>query len=177
MLVCTATAIIVLLGDAYLQPGAGNDSRIDITQQSLVGQLGDWAGIFLTIAIFLFAFSSVIGNYYYGETNIEFIKKSKRAIFFYRVAVIAFVILGAIAKVALVWNLADLFMAIMALINLTKILMLYKTALRLLKNYMEQRKLGKDPVFHASDMPDLDNIECWHDDSNITDSKIGKTEK
>ncbi|MFB9220803.1 alanine/glycine:cation symporter family protein [Kurthia sibirica] len=177
ILVCTATAIIVLLGDAYLQKGAGNDSRIDITQQSLVSQLGDWAGIFLTIAIFFFAFSSVIGNYYYGETNIEFIKKSKRALFFYRIAVLAFVIFGAVAKVSLVWNLADLFMAFMALINLTAILMLYRVAFRLLKNYMDQRKLGKDPVFKASDMPDLDEIECWNDEDKITVSKVGKTEK
>lgn len=164
MLVCTATAIVVLLGDAYTKTGAGVDSRIDITEQSLVGQLGDWAGIFLTIAVFLFAFSSVIGNYYYGETNLEFIKKSKTMIFVYRILVIAFVIFGALAKVALVWNLADLFMAFMAIINLTAILMLYKISLRLLDNYKAQKKQGKDPIFKASDMPDLDNIECWGDE-------------
>lgn len=170
MLVCTATAIVVLLGNAYTLDGAGQDSRIDITEQSLVGQLGDWAGIFLTIAVFLFAFSSVIGNYYYGETNLEFIKKSKTMIFVYRIIVLAFVIFGAMAKVSLVWNLADFFMAIMALINLVAILMLYKIALRLLDDYKRQKKQGKDPVFKASDMPDLDNVECWKDDE-----KIGKT--
>lgn len=159
ILVCTATAVIVLLSDVYKT--AGEDSRIDITQQSLVNQLGDWVGIFLTIAIFFFAFSSVIGNYYYGETNLEFIKNSKKMIFIYRIAVIGFLIFGAYAKVALVWNLADLFMAIMALINLTAILLLYKVAFRLLSHYTAQRKKGKDPVFYASDMPDLDEIECW----------------
>lgn len=171
MLVCTSTAIVVLLGDAYMKKGAGEDSRIDITQESLVGQLGDWAGIFLAICIFLFAFSSVIGNYYYGETNLEFIKKSKKIIFSYRILVIAFVIFGAVAKVALVWNLADLFMAFMALINLVAILLLYKTALRLLDNYNAQRKQGKDPIFKASDMPDLDNIECWEDDAEHATKK------
>lgn len=166
MLVCTATATIVLLGGVY-GTNATSDSRVDITQQSLVGQLGDWAGIFLTIALFMFAFSSVIGNYYYGETNLEFIKKSKKLMFTYRLIVLGFVMFGAVAKVALVWDLADLFMAIMALINLIAIFLLNKTAFRLLKDYRAQRKKGKDPVFYADQMPDLKNIECWdrhHDD-------------
>ncbi|WP_010287708.1 alanine/glycine:cation symporter family protein [Kurthia massiliensis] len=160
MLVCTATATIVLLGGVY-GTNATSDSRVDITQQSLVGQLGDWAGIFLTIALFMFAFSSVIGNYYYGETNLEFIKKSKKLMFTYRLIVLGFVMFGAVAKVALVWDLADLFMAIMALINLIAIFLLNKTAFRLLKDYRAQRKKGKDPVFYADQMPDLKNIECW----------------
>lgn len=160
MLVCTATAAIVLLGGVY-GTDATSDSRVDITQQSLVGQLGDWAGIFLTIALFMFAFSSVIGNYYYGETNLEFIKKSKKLMFTYRLIVLGFVMFGAVAKVALVWDLADLFMAIMALINLIAIFLLNKTAFRLLKDYRAQRKKGKDPVFYADQMPDLKNIECW----------------
>ena len=159
MLVCTSTAAIVLLSDAYKT--AGTNSRIDITQQSLISQLGDWAGIFLTIAIFLFAFSSVIGNYYYGETNLEFIKKSKTLMVFYRILVLAFVMFGALAEVSLVWNLADFFMAIMALINLIAIFLLQGKAFRLLKDYRRQRKEGKDPVFHAESMPDLDNIDIW----------------
>lgn len=165
MFVCTATAAIVLLSDVYKIVDPDN-SRIDITQQSLVGQLGDWAGIFLTIAIFLFAFSSVIGNYYYGETNLEFIKKSKKLMLVYRLIVLAFVMFGALAKVSLVWNLADLFMAIMALINLIAIFLLNKTAFRLLKDYRQQRKQGKDPVFYADKMPDLKNIECWERDGD-----------
>lgn len=160
MLVCTATAAIVLLGGVY-GTNATSDSRVDITQQSLVGQLGDWAGIFLTIALFMFAFSSVIGNYYYGETNLEFIKKSKKLMFTYRLIVLGCVMFGAVAKVALVWDLADLFMAIMALINLIAIFLLNKTAFRLLKDYRAQRKKGQDPVFYADQMPDLKNIECW----------------
>jgi len=163
--VCTATAAIVLLSDVYGTVDT-NKSRIDITQQSLITQLGDWAGIFLTIAIFLFAFSSVIGNYYYGETNLEFIKKSKKLMFLYRLVVLAFVMFGALAEVELVWNLADLFMAIMALINLIAIFLLNKTAFRLLKDYRQQRKQGKDPVFYADKMPDLKNIECWERDGD-----------
>lgn len=160
MLVCTATAAIVLLSGVY-QNVDGQNSRVDITQESLVVQLGDWAGIFLTVAIFMFAFSSVIGNYYYGETNLDFIKKSKKMMLFYRLLVLGFVMFGAMAKVSLVWNLADFFMAIMALINLVAIFMLNKTAFRLLKDYRAQRKKGKDPVFYADTMPDLKNIECW----------------
>ncbi|MBM7698120.1 alanine/glycine:cation symporter family protein [Kurthia huakuii] len=160
MVVCTATAAIVLLSGVYGTVDAQNE-RVDITQQSLVVQLGDWAGIFLTVALFMFAFSSVIGNYYYGETNLEFIKKSKTMMLCYRLLVLAFVMFGALAKVSLVWNLADLFMAFMALINLVAIFMLNKTAFRLLKDYRAQRKQGKDPVFYADTMPDLKNVECW----------------
>lgn len=160
MVVCTATAAIVLLSGVYGTVDAQNE-RVDITQQSLVVQLGDWAGMFLTLALFMFAFSSVIGNYYYGETNLEFIKKSKTMMLCYRLLVLAFVMFGALAKVSLVWNLADLFMAFMALINLVAIFMLNKTAFRLLKDYRAQRKQGKDPVFYADTMPDLKNIECW----------------
>lgn len=158
LLICTATAMIVLLSDAYMQVNA---QSINLTQASLSDHIGDWAGMFLAIIIFLFAFSSVIGNYYYGETNIEFIKNSKVMVNIYRVLVVAFVFFGSVAKVQLVWDLADVFMGIMAFINLIAILMLWKVAKKVLDHYTAQRKQGKDPVFYADEVEDIGEVECW----------------
>ncbi len=158
LLICTATAMIVLLSDAYMQVNA---QSINLTQASLSDHIGDWAGMFLAIIIFLFAFSSVIGNYYYGETNIEFIKNSKVMVNIYRVIVVAFVFFGSVAKVQLVWDLADVFMGIMAFINLIAILMLWKVAKKVLDHYTAQRKQGKDPVFYADEVEDIGEVECW----------------
>lgn len=161
LLVCTSTAAIVLLSDAYLQTDAAS---INLTQVSLVSNLGDWAGIFLAIAVFLFAYSTVIGNYYYGETNIGFIKDSKPALLIFRILAVAFVMFGSVAKVQVVWDLADLFMAIMAVINLIAILLLWKVAKPVINDYLEQRKKGKDPVFYKKNVPNIGEVECWGDE-------------
>src|SRR5699024_12354578 len=110
--------------------------------------VGDWAGIFIAGAIFLFAYSSILGNYYYGESNIGYIKNSKVALFIYRIAVLVMVIFGYVAAFDLVWALADITMAIMALINLYAITRLSKIAILVLKVYRDQRKAGNDPVFY-----------------------------
>ena len=158
LVICTATAMIVLLGDAYL---AADARSIDLTQASLEQHLGSWSSLLLAITIFFFAFSSVIGNYYYGESNIGFIKESKMMLNIYRVLVVGFVYFGAVAKVQLVWDLADVFMGIMAVINLIAILLLWKIAKKVLHNYQAQRKAGKEPVFYADDVDGLGEVDCW----------------
>ncbi|MBM7664675.1 amino acid carrier protein [Solibacillus kalamii] len=164
LVVCTATAAIVLLGDAYLQSDA---TSVNLTQASLVGSLGDWAGSFLAIIVFMFAFSTVIGNYYYGESNISFIKDSKTGLLVFRIFVVLFVMFGSIAKVQVVWDLADLFMAFMAIINLIAILQLWKVAKPVINDYLTQRKQGKDPVFYKKNVPNLGEVECWGEDEEI----------
>lgn len=161
ILVCTSTAAIVLLSDAYVQSDAAS---INLTQVSLISNLGDWAGIFLAVAIFLFAYSTVIGNYYYGETNIGFIKDSKMGLLIFRILAVAFVMFGSVAKVQIVWDLADLFMAVMAIINLLAILMLWKVAKPVIQDYMAQRKQGKNPVFYKKNVPNIGDVECWVDE-------------
>lgn len=161
LLVCTATAAIVLLSDAYLQSDAAS---VNLTQVSLAENLGDWAGIFLAVAVFLFAFSSIIGNYYYGETNIEFINESKIGLGIFRLFVVVFVMFGSIAKVQIVWDLADLFMAIMAIINLIAILLLWKVVKGVIHDYVVQQRQGKDPVFYKENVPNMGDVECWGED-------------
>ena len=158
LVICTATAMIVLTSDAYLSAEAAS---INLTQASLADSIGSWASSVLAITIFFFAFSSVIGNYYYGESNIVFIKNSPMIINVFRLFVVGFVFFGSVAKVQLVWDLADVFMGIMAFINLIAILMLWKIAKKVFDNYVTQRKAGKNPVFYADEIEGLENTECW----------------
>lgn len=158
ILICSATAFMILLSGAYK---TGELTGIQLTQAAVSSHVGSWASLFVAVAIFLFAFSSVIGNYYYGETNIEFIKNSQTALLVYRLAVIGMVVFGATANLSVVWNLADLFMGLMALINLAAIFMLTKIAIAALRDYQAQRKQGQDPVFYADSIPGLTGVEAW----------------
>ncbi|GAE01763.1 sodium/alanine symporter family protein [Clostridium botulinum B str. Osaka05] len=158
ILICSATSFIVLISGSYLKSDL---TGIQLTQTALSSQVGSWGNTFIAICIFLFAFSSVIGNYYYGETNIEFLKGSKSSLFLYRICVIGMVIFGSIAKIQIVWDMADLFMGFMAIINLIAITMLSKIAFAALKDYDRQKKQGIEPVFYADSIEGLNNIECW----------------
>lgn len=167
ILICSATAFIILLSGAHSTPGLDG---IQLTQAALSTHVGSWATAFVGVAIFLFAFSSIIGNYYYGETNIEFIRTSPMALFLYRLAVIGMVIFGATGEFSLVWGLADLFMGFMAIINLIAISMLAKIAIVALKDYKLQREAGKDPVFYQDSIPGLEGIEGWNK-KNVEENK------
>ncbi|GMB08338.1 alanine/glycine:cation symporter family protein [Thermolongibacillus altinsuensis] len=160
LLVCSATAFMILLSGEYTKEGLDG---IALTQAALSVHIGEWAKGFVAIIVFLFAYSSIIGNYYYGETNIEFIKSSKKVLFVYRLAVIGMVIWGSISSLQIVWNLADLFMAFMAIINLIAIFALGKVAFAALKDYTEQRKQGKNPVFYARNIG-IDHVDCWNEE-------------
>ncbi|MFD2640063.1 alanine/glycine:cation symporter family protein [Piscibacillus salipiscarius] len=158
IVVCSFTAFIILLYSDFASP---TEDGIQLTQTALSAQIGDWATIFLAVTIFLFAFSSVIGNYYYGESNIDFLKNNKIWRNVYRFLVLGMVMFGALAKVDIVWSMADLFMAMMAVVNLIAILLLSKIAFAILKDYTKQRKEGKDPSFHVDNVPGLKNVEWW----------------
>ncbi|WP_026570860.1 MULTISPECIES: sodium:alanine symporter family protein [Sediminibacillus] len=168
LVICSATALIILTTEGY----AGSTLQgIQITQSAFESQLGSWAAVFVAIAIFLFAYSSILGNYYYGETNIEFIKTSKTALTVYRVAVLLMVTFGALQEFDLVWSMADLSMAIMALINLYAIAMLSKVAYRTLTDYLSQRKQGKDPVFYRETLDGVSGMEYWGKDQTSENEK------
>ncbi|WP_286058486.1 alanine/glycine:cation symporter family protein [Bacillus mojavensis] len=158
-IVCTSTAFIILL---YSLTPKGDG--IQVTQAALNHHIGGWAPSFIAVAMFLFAFSSVVGNYYYGETNIEFIKTSKTWLNIYRIAVIAMVVFGCVAGFQIVWDMADLFMGIMALINLVVITLLSNVAYKVYKDYAKQRKQGLDPVFKAKNIPGLKHAETWEEE-------------
>lgn len=161
LIICSCTAFIILLsGVDYSGPNAS--TGIKLTQDALSSQIGPFGNTFIAICILLFAFSSIVGNYYYGESNIEFLNDKKWFLFAYRVCVILMVLFGSVAKVDVVWNLADVFMGLMAIVNLVAIFMLSKYAFLALKDYTEQKKSGiKEPVFKASSIPGLKNAKEW----------------
>ncbi|MEE2032648.1 alanine/glycine:cation symporter family protein [Rhodococcus chondri] len=163
-LVCSITAFIILLSEPEF--GSGLEGAA-LTQNALALQLGDWTVHFLAVLISFLAFTSVIGNYYYSESNIEFLTGSRRALPYLRSLVVLCVFLGAIGSVPLVWALADLSMGVMATVNLIALVPLSGVAYALFHNYSAQRKQGRNPVFHRGDVPGLRGIQVWGDDDVV----------
>ncbi|MGE7625141.1 alanine/glycine:cation symporter family protein [Viridibacillus sp. NPDC096237] len=161
IVICSATAFIIILAGLY---STGENDGIVLTQNSFAVHVGSWAPYFIAIAIIFFAFSSIVGNYYYGETNIEFMNAHKGWLTSYRLVVLGMVMFGSIAHVTLVWNLADLFMGLMAMLNIFIILLLGRVAFRVLDDFTKQRKKGKNPTFYAKSIPGLKNTECWEEE-------------
>lgn len=161
MLVCTATAIMILLYTG-LEFGENAAQGVAVTQSALNEHLGSAGGIFLTIAITLFAFSSVIGNYYYGQSNMEFLWENKTVLFIFRCLVVVLVFVGAVVKTETVWSTEDVFMGLMAIVNLVAIIGLSNIAFAVMNDYQRQRKAGKKPVFKPEELEiNLFGIESW----------------
>ena len=152
LLICTCTAFIILFSGAPLD---GSVNGVQLTQHALTLEVGKAGGIFVAVAIFLFAFSSIIGNYYYGEANIRFITPKKSVLYIYRLAVGGMVMFGALASLELAWSLADITMAFMTICNLFAISLLSKQAFLLLHDYIAQKRSGiKSPVFDKNKLPE-----------------------
>ncbi len=163
LLVCSATAFIILLSTSY---HTTNLTGIELAQQSLAFHIGPWVPSLLAVLICLFAFSSIVGNYYYGEINIAFLNSNPLLLTMFRICVVAMVLFGSIAKVALVWNMADLFMALMALTNLIAISQLAKYSYIALDDYVKQKKAGIDrPIFDPKIIPEQKGIHAWGKDN------------
>lgn len=159
LVICTCTAFIILFSHASLDSDV---SGVQLTQQALSNEIGSFGTIFVAIAILLFAFSSIIGNYYYGEANIRFITGRRWVLNVYRLLVGGMVLFGAVASLELVWSLADITMGLMTLCNLVAIILLGRQAFLLLSNYLAQKRSGNDPVYRNGDIPELkDKGECW----------------
>ncbi len=161
LVVCSATAFIILCSGLYDK----NFEGIILTQRAIdhhLGGDGNYGSIFVSIVILFFAFTSIIANYYYGETNIRFIHDSRRLTTAYRLAVGVLVYLGAVMSLDMVWGFADITMALMTLCNLAAIALLGKYAMLLLADYSRQRRQGCDPVYHSSTIPELaSKTKCW----------------
>lgn len=161
LLVCSCTAFIILISGLYKVPELNG---IALTQTALQSEVGAAGPVFIAIAIFLFAFSSIIGNYYYGEANVRFITSNTTVMTIYRIfSGGVMVMFGALASFQLVWNIVDFFMAFLTACNLIAIVLLGRYAFILLDDYRRQKRQGiKEPTFHRSQIPELaDEIECW----------------
>ena len=154
MIVCTCTAVIILLSNNY---GGEELKSISLTQNALQYHIGEFGVHFLAFILLLFAYSSIIGNYAYAESNIRFIKNKSWFVLLFRLMVLFFVYFGAVRSGNVVWNFADTVMAVMAIINLIAILILSPIVWKLMKDYQRQLKAGKEPVFRIHEFPELKN--------------------
>ena len=158
LMICSTTVFILLLTGVYK-----TDSTLDgipLNQQSVAAQFGPWAIHIITIAVCMFAFTSIIGNYFYAESNIRFISKNKGFMTIFRIAAAIMVFIGAQNNITVAWSLADITMGIEAIVNIIVILLLSGIAVRALKDYESQKAMGIDPVFHESNIG-IDNTDVW----------------
>ena len=162
MLVCTCSAFIVLI--FFVKQGGtfGDLNGMPLVQMAINSSVGEIGIHVVTFAIFCFAFSSLIGNYFYAEGNIRFITKSKTVLTVFRITCLAAIMVGCLNNFTLAWNFADITMAFMAMVNLVAILLLGKWAFKALDDYTRQRKAGKNPVFVAENIEGLPATQCWH---------------
>ena len=153
IIICSCTAAIILIAGVHDSELTG----VQLTQKALEMEIGSWGADFLAVAMFLFAFSSIIGNYAYAEGNVEFIKKHPLILPAFRLLVLGMVFFGAVGSLPLVWDMADLSMGLMALINLLAILLLSKYVLLIQRDYEKQLKAGvEQPVFDVTQYPELE---------------------
>ncbi|GAL19590.1 sodium/alanine symporter [Vibrio maritimus] len=154
IVICTATVAIILMSGEYVPHG--EVTGIELTQRALSSQVGDWGGIFVAVAIFFFAFTSIIANYSYAETNLIFLEHNHKAgLGLFRIIVLGMVMFGSMATLPMVWALADVSMGLMAIVNLIAIILLSGIVIKLAKDYNQQLKAGKVPTFDANDYPEL----------------------
>ncbi len=146
LVICSCTAFIVLLADYTHFPGL---EGIALTQAALTHELGPVGNYFVSASVLLFAFTSIIGNYYYGQANVEFLTRKRWVMILFRTLVSVMILLGAVMQLKLAWGLADLFMTFMALINLYAIWRLRKQVLAALADYRTQKRDGKDPAYQG----------------------------
>ena len=160
LIICTCTAFIILFSGVSTQTSLNG---IQLTQEALTAEVGSAGGVFIALAILLFAFSSIIGNYYYGEANILFITRRKPVLVAYRLLVSAMVLCGSLMSLDLAWSLADIMMGLMTICNLIAIAILSRQAFLLLDHYLAQKRKGiSSPVFRKEDIPELEEeAECW----------------
>ncbi|WP_341504175.1 sodium:alanine symporter family protein [Gallaecimonas sp. GXIMD4217] len=160
LVICSATAAIILMSGVDIGNGM---EGVTLTQAALSSQVGGWGGSFVAIALLFFAFTSIIANYSYAETNLVFLDPRHKVgltINVFRMVVLAMVLFGALSELPLVWAMADASMGLMAVINLVAILALSGLAFKLARDYHCQQKAGKTPYFDVRKFPELkDKLE------------------
>jgi len=166
LLICTSTALIILLSGIY-SPEAAEVAGVVLTQTALAAVVGEWGRVFISIALLLFVFTTLIYNYYLGENALGFFSDRRAVIQGYRAVVIALVLWGSLQDLGTVFAFADLTMGLLAIVNLIAVALLFKTGLRLMRDYDAQVRAGiEQPVLNAKDYADLDiDHSAWPDES------------
>lgn len=162
LIICTSTAFMAMVsGVSPTEELAG----AGYVQEALSTVLGSFGYVFITVCLGLFAFTTLLGNLYYCESCLTYLKGevlTNKSMVIYRIIAIVMIFLGAGMEMEFAWNLADLLMGIMAIINIFSIFVLGKYALKALDDYKRQRKENKDPVFLAENIGmDTDLVDFW----------------
>lgn len=162
ILICSATAFMCL--SSGINPSEAL-SGAPYVQESLSTLLGNFGNYFISFSLALFTFTTLIGNLFYVDSNLSYIHKktpSKTFMTVFRIFAVIVILLGAMSEVKLAWDISDLLMGIMALINLPSILILSKKSIDCLKDYEKQKKEGKNPVFVAKNIEIDDKLDYWN---------------
>ena len=175
LLVCTSTALIILLSGVY-QPGS-EMAGVVLTQTALAAEVGEWGRVFVSIALLLFVFTTLIYNYYLGENALGFFSQKRGPVMIYRVLVVALVLWGSVQDLGTVFAFADVTMGLLAICNLIALALLFKVGLRLMRDYDAQIKAGvESPVFDPQKFADLDlDPKVWQApaDAPVTHAELG----
>lgn len=165
VIVCTSTGLLVLFSEAYFA-NIGADgkpllSALPLVQEVMREHYGIWGLHFVSIAVVLFAVTSLIGNYYYAQANVKYLTDSRLIMNVFRFSAVAMVFIGSQMNISLAWDFADFTMAFMATTNIISILLLSGIVKKVLDDYLEQKKQGIDPHFSATKLG-IKNAECWN---------------
>ncbi len=155
LILCSCTALIILLSGVY-QPGM-EQAGVVLTQSAVAAVVGEWGRVFISLALLLFVFTTLIYNYYLGENALGFFSQKRGPVMIYRVLVVGLVLWGSVQDLGTVFAFADVTMGLLAIANLIALALLFKVGLRLMRDYDSQIKAGVDsPVFDAKQFADLD---------------------
>jgi len=173
VIICSATAFIVIMSDIYV-PGAANAvDGVVMTQAALEDHVGGWGRGFVSVALVLFTFSSILYNYYLGENSLNYFSEENKHLFNgFRAVVLTLILWGSMQDLGTIFSFADLTMALLALANITALALLVPVGLRLMQDYDKQRRAGRTPVFNPDDFPDLDlDRDAWKDAAKAVTEK------
>lgn len=169
--ICTCTALLILLSGFYT-PGFEGDGLV-LTQNALAAVVGGWGRTFISVALALFVFTSILYNYYLGENNLRFLLGDKRVpVLIYRGLVLLLILWGAIQNLDTVFAFADISMTLLAFVNLIALAFLFNIGMRLLRDYDQQREAGKKtPIFDSARFQDLDlDLRAWPHREKVAES-------
>jgi AGCS family alanine or glycine:cation symporter len=178
IILCSCTAFIILLSGVYT-PGADGVQGVLLTQNALIEHIGPLGGYFVTVALLLFGFSSMLYNYYLAENSLNFFSKGNVTLFnLFRVVCVALIAWGAFQDLGSIFSFADLSMGLLAVINMIVIAILYKPVLRLIKGYERQLKEGIKPVLRYNDYSEFKiDEDTWKEIvDNINDERAKEKE-
>ena len=161
IVICSATALMCLCSGVEPAAELAGAPYVQAALQSALGSIGP---IFITVSMILFAFTTLLGNFYYVDNLIIYILKrvpSKTFMTAFRIVGAVVIFIGAGLEMGLVWDIADVLMGIMAIINIPIIIILGKPAIRALKDYAQQKKDGKNPAFKAETVGLKGKTDYW----------------